>query len=135
MIQRLLNVLEKYSVFRTGVSEGSLGKTAQFWLSYADQVWLVVSLAVKTNDYFLYGSCLFQLAYLFFSFDGQKYARYLTFFSVFLTNIEETHPGATDLLKMGAISVAWSFVPGSQCLVDKTIEETFMRHAKSRAGP
>ena len=75
------------------------------------------------------------MADLFFSFDGQNYARYLTFFSVFLTNIEETHPGATDLLKMGANSVARSFVPGSQCPVDKTIEETFMRHAKSRTGP
>ena len=116
--------LEKYSVFRTGVSEGSLGKTTQFWLSYADHVWLVLSLnvAVKTNDYFLYGSCLFQMADLFFSFDGQNYARYLTFFSVFLTNIEETHPGATELLKMDAISVARSFVPGSQCPVDKIIE-------------
>ena len=87
--------LEKYSVFRTVVSEGSLGKTAKFWLSYADHVWLVLSLnlAVKTNDYFLYGSCLFQMADLFFSFDGQNYARFLTFFSVFITNIEETHPG------------------------------------------
>ena len=73
------------------------------------------------------------MADLFFSFDGQNYARYLTFFSVFLTNIEETHPGATDLLKMGAISVARSFVPGSQCSVDKTRE--VMRHAKSRVGP
>ena len=54
--------LEKYSVFRTGVSEVSLGKTDQFWLPYADHVWLVLSLnlAVKTNDYFLYRSCLFQ---------------------------------------------------------------------------
>ena len=62
---------------------------------------------------------------LFFSFDGQNYARYLTFLSVFLSNIEETHPGATDLLKMGAISVARSFVPGNQCPVDNTIEKNF----------
>ena len=75
------------------------------------------------------------MADIFFSYDGHNYAMYLTFFSVFLTHIEETHPGATDLLKMGAISVTRSFVPGSQCPVDKTIEEIFMRHAKSRAGP
>ena len=31
--------------------------------------------------------------------------------------------------------MARSFVPGSQCPVDKTIEEIFLRHAKSRAGP
>ena len=55
----------------------------------------------------------------------------LTFFSVFLANIEISHPGATDLLKRGAISVARSFVPGNRCPVDKTIEETFMKHSKS----
>jgi hypothetical protein len=42
---------------------------------------------------------------LFFSFGGQNYARYLTFFSVFLAKIEISHPGATYLLK-GAPS-AW----------------------------
>ena len=75
------------------------------------------------------------MADLFFSFDGQNYAMYRTFFSVFLTNIEETHLGDIDLLRMGSISVARSFVPGSQWPVDKTIEEIFMRHAKYRAGP
>jgi hypothetical protein len=57
---------------------------------------------------------------------GQNYARYLMFFSVFLANIKIFHPGATDLLKRGAISVARSFVPGNRCPVDNTIEETFM---------
>ena len=42
--------LEKYSVFRTGVSEGSLCKTAQFWLSYADHVWLVLSLNLAVKN-------------------------------------------------------------------------------------
>ena len=71
----------------------------------------------------------------FFSFDGQNYARYLSYFSLFLVNIEETYPGATELFKLGAISVARSFISANRCAVDKTIEETFMRHAKSQAGP
>ena len=71
---------------------------------------------------------------LFFSFGGQNYARYLTFFSVFLANIEISHPGATDLLKRGAINLARFFVPGNRCSVDKTIEETFMKHSKSHGG-
>ena len=102
-----------------------------------DHVWLVLSLlhAVKTNDYYLYGDCLSKMVNLFFSFDGHNYARYLCYFSLFLVNIEETHPGATELLKLGAISVARTFIPGNMCAVDKTIEETFMRHAKSQAGP
>ena len=70
----------------------------------------------------------------FFAFDGQNYARYLTFFSVYMTNIEENHPGAEELLKMGAFSVARSFAPGNRCAVDKTIEETLMKHGKSKGG-
>jgi hypothetical protein len=53
---------------------------------------------------------------------------------MFLANIEISHPGATDLLKRGAISVARSFVPGNRCPVDTTIEETFMKHSKSHGG-
>ena len=71
---------------------------------------------------------------LFYSFDGHNYSRYLTFFALFLANIDETHPGASELLKAGAISVARSYVPGNRCVVDKTIEETFMKHAKSHGG-
>jgi len=41
-------------------------------------------------------------------------------FSVLLANIDDTHPGALDLLKRGAISVARSMIPGSREDVDRT---------------
>ena len=72
---------------------------------------------------------------LFFSFGGQNYGRYLTYFSVFLANIELSHPGAKELLERGAFSVARSFIPGNCCETDKTMEETCMNHTKSRGGP
>ena len=71
---------------------------------------------------------------LFFAYNGQNYARYLTFFSVYMLNVDENHPGAEELLKRGAFSVPWPFIPGNRCAVDKSIEETFMKHAKSRGG-
>ena len=49
-------------------------------------------------------------------------------------NIYNSHPGATEDIKLGVFSVARSFIPGSRCAVDKTMEETFMRHAKSKGG-
>ena len=129
-------MMDGYEKFKEEMRGGKHGKTAQLWMSYLDHVWLVLSLlkAVKSNDYELYCYCLYHMADLFFSFDGQNYARYLTFFAVFLANIEVSHPGATDLLKRGAFSVARSFVSGNRCAVDKTIEETFMKHAKSHGG-
>ena len=133
----LAKFLEESSIFRQQVRSGSLGITAQFWLTYVNHVSLVLSLlyAVKNNDYYLYGACLSKMVDLFFSFDGQNYARYLCYFSLFSVNIEKTLPGATELLKLCAISVARSFIPANRCAVDRTIEETFMRHAKSQAGP
>ena len=122
--------------FKDKVRKGSLGKTAQFWLSYMDHVWLALYLheSVKRNDFYLYAHCIHAMPDLFFSFDGQNYARYLTTYSIMLANIDETHPGALDLLKQGAFSVARSFVPGCRTDVDKTMEETFMKQAKSHSG-
>ena len=67
---------------------------------------------------------------LFFSFGGHNYAHYLTFFfSVFLANIESCHPDTTEMLERGAFSAARSFIPGKRSAVDKTIKETFVKHA------
>ena len=77
--------------------------------------------AVKINDYYLYGACLSKMVDLFFSFDGQNYAKYRCYFSLFLVNIVKTHPGATELLKLYALSAARSFIPANKCAVDKII--------------
>ena len=129
-------VVLAYQLFRGEVKSGVLGPTAKLWISYMDHVWLILSLlhSVKTNNYLEYAYCMTLLPDLFFAFGGQNYARYLTYFSVFLANIDHSHPGAKQLIKNGVFSVARSFVPGSRSATDKTIEETFMKHSKSRGG-
>ena len=101
-----------------------------------DHISLVLDLmrAVKLNNSELYAYCLDSMCGLFFSYGGHNYARYLTFFSMFIVNIEFSHPGAMEQLRLGVISVARSMIPGSRCAVDKTMEETFMKNAKSRGG-
>ena len=105
-------------------------------MSYINHISLILCLlqSVKTNNYELYAETLCQMQDLFFSFGGMNYARYLTFFGVHLMKIEHSHPGATELLRSGAFSVARSLTPGNRSAVDKTMEETFMKHAKSRGG-
>lgn len=129
-------LIQRYMTFRDEVRAGKLGNTAILWMSYVDHIWLVMNLllAVKKNDFEAYAQCLLLMPDLFFSYGGHNYARYLTFFSMFIANIETSHPGATALLRRGALSVARSLIPGNRCAVDKTIEETFMKHAKSRGG-
>ena len=126
----LANFLEEYSSFRQQVRGGSQGKTAKFTLAYTNHVSLAFSLlyAVKINDYYLCGACLNKIVNLFFSFDGQNYARYLCYLSLFLFNIVKTYP---ELMKLDTTSVARSFIPANRCTVDETIEETFLQHAKS----
>ena len=128
--------IDDYINFRKAVKQGNYGKTSQLWLAYMDHVWLMLGLihSVKTNNVVENTHSLYLMPDLFFSFFGYNYARYLTFFAVFLANIECSHPGATEMLERGAFSVARSFIPGNRSAVDKTIEETFMKHAKSRGG-
>ena len=52
---------------------------------------------------------------------------------MFISNIETTHPGATKLLKAGAISAAKSEVKGSRIPNDLTVETGVNKHGKSRA--
>ena len=132
--QSLGRYVEQYLQFRENVRQESMGKTGQFWLSYMDHVWLVLQFqqAVKQNDFLFYAHCLNSMTDLFF-FNGQHYARYLTFFAVFIANIATSHPGATELFKKGAISVA-RFMSGNHCAVDKILEETFIKHSKSHGG-
>jgi len=102
-----------------------------------DHVWLVLQLneGVKTNELLLYFHNIHLMPVLFFSYDCQNYARYLIMFSVLLANIDDTHPGALDLLKRRAISVARSMIPGSREDVNRTIiEETIMRDSKAHSG-
>ena len=134
--EEIIQLMAEYCVFKQKIRDGQFGKTARLWMSYVDHIWLILKLiyAVKTNNFALYCACLYKMSDLFFSFDGHNYSRYLTFFSVFLANVEESHPGATRLLQNGAFSVARSLIPGNRCPVDKTIEETFMKYAKSRGG-
>ena len=75
-----------------------------------------------------------KMCSLFFSFDHPNYARYSTLYLVIMLNLENSHPGAEELLKRNGFSVNRSDVPSSRNDVDITIEQTINRHAKSHGG-
>ncbi|KAI4809457.1 hypothetical protein KUCAC02_018336 [Chaenocephalus aceratus] len=123
-----MNYMGDYLQYQDKVRRGHLGKTGMFWLSMMDHARLVfmMDFAVKTNNFELFHHCNGAMADLFFA--------YLTWFEAFLTNIDLSHPGALDYIKLGAIAVARSLIPGALAAVDKTMEETFMRFAKTSGG-
>ena len=40
-----------------------------------------------------------------------------------MSDVDENHPGAEELLKKESFIADRSFIPGNRCTVDKTIEE------------
>ncbi|KAL7407118.1 hypothetical protein ABVT39_003386 [Epinephelus coioides] len=128
-----VTIINKYIEFEDKVSANHLGKTGNLWFGFIKHIRLILMLiySVKTNNLKLFHKCNGEMANLFFAFDGPNYSRYLVWLEVFHTNLELSHPGAKDLLERGGISVARSLIPGALSAVDKTMEETFMKLAKS----
>lgn len=125
-----------YQTFLIEVREGTLGKTAQFWIGYMDKVSLILRFqrATKENNFDLHLACLEDMIPLFFACDHHNYARYLVVHILTLLNLQRTHPGAEELLRNNGFSVCRSQVPSSRNSVDITIEQTINRYAKCTGG-
>ena len=102
-------------------------------MSYMEHVSLVLALSrsVKTNNFSLYGHCLLMMPDLFFCYGGQNYARYMTYLEMHIANLESSHPGALDKIKLGAFSVARSLIPRNRCAVDKPWKKLSCKTPKS----
>lgn len=127
---------DAYQKFKQTVRAGDLGRTAQFWLSYMDTIWMILALikATKTNDLALHIAALYNLCPVLFAFDHNNYARYLPVYLMTIMNLSKTHPGSEHLLQNNGFSVCRSTVPLARNPVDITIEQTINRHAKCQGG-
>ena len=126
---------EEYFKFKQDVRNGKLGKTAKFWIQYADLIWNILHLqrATKANDLDLHISSLEKMCPLLFSMDHQNYAHYLTCYILLLLNLDISHPGAKDLLKKRGFSVGRSTFPASRVPIDQMIEHC-NKDAKGNGG-
>ena len=105
--------MAEYELYREHIRKGNNWRTALFWISYMDEIWLVLIL-LQDKQLCLYAQFLLMMQDLFFSFGGQNYARYMTF--------KLSSPGATELLERGPFRVARSIIAGNECAVDKRTE-------------
>ena len=64
----------------------------------------------------------------------QNYLRYSAFFALYVLNVEENHLGDEGLLTEWTFSVFLPFTFGNKFVVNKTIEESFLKYAKSWSG-
>ena len=123
--RRLYN---SYNTFKNWIRNGSLGKTAQFWIGYMDLIWLILTFirATKENNFHLHLTTLHKLCPMIFAYNHHNYSRYIPAYLITMINLPDTHPGAEDLLTKNGFSV-------SRNPADITIEQT-NRHAKSHGG-
>ena len=127
----LNEIARDFLTFESSDADGILRPTTQFWLSFVnhDKWVFMLTYAVKTNNGSLHHKCMADMAHLFFSQGGQNYARYLMWYDTCLIKMEVSHPGASQMLNNGTISVARSLKPSCREEVDQTMEETFMKFA------
>ena len=69
---------------------------------------LMLIRATKENDLDLHVATLYELCPLFFTLDHNNYARYIPVYLLTLMNLDETQPGAKQLLAQNGFSVSRS---------------------------
>ena len=130
---QLFNMFANY---RKSVLNGKMGKTAQFWLMYAERIWIVLRLlrATKQNDLELHIASVGEMLPVLHAANHQHYARYASVYFLSMLNLEDNYPGAEKLLRDGGFSVSRSTVPASRVSVDQALEQSVNREAKGKCG-
>lgn len=113
---------------------GEHGYTAQFVFMYTEFVeyYQLFEYAIRTSDLNMYIYAIYKMCPLFFAFNHQNYARWLTKNIDELINIDKTHPGLSKYLESGALSVRRTTKNFYRSPVDLTLEQTINANAANK---
>ena len=119
-------LLDKYNKFTDKTRKGEHGKTAQYWIQHVDMMKLYHQFirSIRTGDFYLYVSCMPKLSELFFTFNHQNYARWLTIYHDNLMKLDETHPAVFEEFQKGGFGLKRTSKPFSRIPIDLTLEQT-----------
>lgn len=103
----LKDFLDRYNSFTEETRNGKHGRTAQFALMYVDliELYQLLERGIRTSDVQLYNYAIHEICALFFAFNHQNYARWLTRNHDNFMNIKNTHPGLLEEFESGALSI------------------------------
>lgn len=127
-------LLKKYQDFIKQTLNGDHGQTAKYWMMYITFVRMYNTFirSVRTGDHELFINILPEMIHLFFVFNHQNYARWLSYFYNNMLRMEETHPGISDDFVNGILSVRRTERPFSRLPIDLTLEQTINADAASK---
>lgn len=130
----LTDFFDRYNHFSEETLRGRHGRTAQFALIYLRLIELYQHLerALRTSDVSLYNYATHEICALFFTFNHQNYARWLTRNHDNFINMETSHPGLLEEFECGALSIRRTAKNFSRSPIDLTLEQTINANAANR---
>lgn len=132
--KNLQDTLDEYSSYTRETMNGTHGYTAKFALMYVSFIeWFqLFEHSIRTSDIDLYIYSAFKMCSLFFTFNHQNYARWLSRNLDDLMNIETTHPGLKEEFSSGALSIRRTKKNFCRSAVDLTLEQTINANAANK---
>ena len=136
VINDTVSFTKAYEKFRDETRNGSLGKTAQFWIMYLDLMRYqhMSHVAVQENDITMRLFCWKKFLPFYFALNKMNYARYGSYYVRVLEKINTLYPGAEELLKNKGMSVQAQDRYPVRTAVDQRGEQTINRDAKTAGG-
>ena len=100
-------IVTKYDLYLEETLNEKMGKTVQFWMTYAKILWLIqlMHCAIKINDTALYSFALIEATNIFFLTNHYNYARWVTFYSLDLANLETSQTNLQKFFTEGSFSI------------------------------
>ena len=127
-------MVTNYDLYLEEILNGKMGKTAQFWMTYAKIVGLIqlMQCAIKINDTALYSFALVEVTYIFFMKNHHNHACWMSLYSLVLANLETSQPNLQKIFTEGGFSVNRIGKLFASVPVDIALEQTINENEKSR---
>lgn len=130
----LQNILLRYHDYTQETLNGKHGCTAKFAAMYTwfIELYQMFEFAIRTSDINLYIYSAYKMCTLFFAFNHQNYARWLTRNLDNLMNIENTHPDLLAEFQSGGLSIRRTTRNFCRSPIDLTLEQTINANAGNK---
>ena len=127
-------VVEEIHKYEQLLLDGYLGPTASVWTSFLqmEQILFDFIRSIKLGNWNLHMQAMEKMLPWMFAYDCPNYARFLTYYWVFMQKLPETHPAIHEEFMAGNFSVCRQHGTFNKILSDQAIEQTINRDQKCK---
>ena len=98
---------ETYQQYRSGIRNRTAGNAAQFWMIYLDlmEAQVMAHNGVQENNIDMMIKAWQKFLLVYFAFNKVNYARYGSYYTYILVNMEQVYPGVKEIISKEGLSV------------------------------